>query len=339
MSVLLYKGSIEKIRAGAPLRRILFNLALLSSFSLCFASCSSGSSGYISTSATFPNVGDLIVGAPVQFDDIDVGHVSAIELVGNDALVKMSIRKSSHIPANVMAELVRTTVLGQKIIALVPVSNFSYTQALLSNGVRIEKTKVVPGIQQFLQAGAGVFGAINTQELAQIVATGAQGFGGQGSTLHQLLDSFENVANGYAGQTGSIQQLVNGMDQLSVTLAPNSLSDAQALSNFSDTTAVLAKESNDFNTLIQSLNDLSVQGKSILGNYSADINTQLQELYSLSSILASKQYELGDIIANLPKYETDISSVVKDRYLQLVSTLILCGVPGGGSSSHGASSC
>ena len=311
----------------------------LSSAGAMLSACGGDSPSSISTTAYFTNTASLVTGAPVQFADISVGRVTSISLHGAEARVTMSISRSAHIPANVVAELRRTTLLGQRVVELVAAGGAGKGQLLGNNSI-IKRSTVLPGIQQFLQSGAQLFGAINTQELSQLVATGAQGLGGQGAALHQMLDNFASITKGYATQTGTIASLVDNMDKLSAQLAPSSQANAEAVSNLATTTGILARESNRFNGLLQSLQNLAIQGRSILQSYTPQIDVQLKGLYALSQTLSAKQRQIAQIISTLPSYESGLSSAVRKRYLQIIDAIILCGVPGGGSSSTSSvSSC
>ena len=65
---------------------------------------------------------------------------------------------------------------------------------------------MVPDVEQFVSAGAQVFGAVSTSDLANIVAAGGQGFEGQAASLRQLLNALSSVTAGYAGHTPDIQR-------------------------------------------------------------------------------------------------------------------------------------
>ncbi|MHB8262387.1 MAG: MlaD family protein [Acidimicrobiales bacterium] len=331
------------VTAGGRRARMPYPLSLSAAALVLMGSvlsaCGGDPAGAISTSALFSNTSDLVSGAPVQFADITVGRVTSITLHDSEARVSMSVNRSARVPADVTAELRRTTLLGQRIVELVQPEARSAVP-LLANGAVISQARVVPGIQQLLESGAQVFGAINTQELSQLVATGAQGLGGQGATLHRLLSNFADVAHGYATQTGTISSLVGNMDRLSSALAPSAQGNAQAISNLAATTGILAREANQFNGLLQSLQDLAVQGRGILQSYTPQIDTQIKALYALSQTLSANQRQIAGIISYLPTYEKALSSVVRNRYLQIIDAIIICGVPGGGASSTSSvSSC
>ncbi|HEY1988849.1 MAG TPA: MCE family protein [Acidimicrobiales bacterium] len=291
----------------------------------------------LTTSATFADVGDLSNGASVQMASIPVGHVISISLVGDQAKVGMVLNQSADVPQNLSAQLRRTSLLGEQYVDLIP--NPSNPGGPMRTGEVIGDTSVQPGIAQLLSAGATVIGGINSTQLADLVANSAQGFGGQGNNLRSLLDSLSTVIHGYAGRTSTIQSLITNADQLSATLAPEAVQNAQAISTLSQTTGVLANQSDRLVNLLQSLNDLSTQSSSILSSYTPEINDQLTGLAATVSSLQATENDLGSFLQFLPGHNTALQEVTRDNQVQILTDLIICGLPDGGSSSNPAFTC
>jgi phospholipid/cholesterol/gamma-HCH transport system substrate-binding protein len=300
-----------------------------------FAGCSGSSSTPQRTAtATFSDVGDLSNGAQVQLADVPIGSVTSIALVGDKAKVTMSLSGTARIPANVTAALDRTTILGDQFINIeVPKNEVGSAGAnvpQLINGALIQHTTIVPDVEQLVAAGSQVFGAVSTTQLEQIIAAGGQGFAGQAASLKSLINDFSAVTAGYAQHTSQITAAVNGINQLTSTLAPTSATNAAALTTLSQTVAILAQQSSQFETLLQSVDNLSVQGRGILETYYPQIVTQLQTLQAVSSQLSQNQGDLAGILNELPANNAALPSSVRGGYLQLYENLIVCGLPGGG---------
>ena len=299
----------------------------------CLAGCSS-SNGTISASAVFSDVSDLVAGAPVQFADITVGQVRSITLDGDRAEVVLSINKDADVPADVTAELQQTTILGEHYVALVPPATGTATP--LTNGARITRTEVVPGIEQLVSSGSEVFGAVNAAQLAQIIDNGAQGFGGQSAQLRQLLNEFGTVLQGYASRSSEIKTLVANIDQFSATLAPAAGSDAQAITNLAQTSQILAQQAGRFVSLVQSLNALAVQGRSILDTGVTQTEDQINALSAVAHQLAAHQQDLAKLLLYLPGANETLASVTVNNFAQVLDDIIVCGIPGGGSDDANA---
>jgi phospholipid/cholesterol/gamma-HCH transport system substrate-binding protein len=294
--------------------------------------CVGGAPGTVNARATFSDVSDLAVGAPVQMADITVGNVKAIDLsgTGNAATVTMTIQRSAKVPSHVTAELRQTTILGEHFIDLVPGSTSGPS---LTDGAVLTKTEVVPGIQQLVSSGAQVFGAVNAAQVAQIVDNGAQGFGGQAGALRQLLDDFGTVIQGYSSRSGEIQSIVNQVDALSSSLAPSAQANAQAITNLAQTTSILAQQSNQFVALLQSLDNLAAQGHSILQTGLSQTEDQINALAAVAQQLAIHQQDLATALEELPAHNVATSAFTVNNYLQVLDDVIVCGIPGAGSST------
>lgn len=313
--------------------------ALVAASALGLSGCVvGGGPATIHTTALFSNVKDLTTGAPVQLADITVGDVSAIHLDGDRAKVTLAIRRSAHVPADVEAQLKRTTILGQHYVALV-VPSGAHTTAALADGSVIHHTEVVGGIQQFVQSGATVFGAVSAAQLARLIDNSAQGFAGQGANIHQLLDDFGTVLQGYASRDGEITHLISQMDQFSSTLAPSAQADAQSVSNLAQTTTVLAQQSNQFVTLLQALDHVAAQGHSLLAHGLPQTEDQIRALSAVAHELASHQQALATILKELPLHNAMTSGATVNDYIQVLDDIIVCGVPGGGAGTSPSDTC
>jgi phospholipid/cholesterol/gamma-HCH transport system substrate-binding protein len=324
--------------------RRLAAVPVLAALVLALAGCSlSGGGGQRTATAVFTDVGDLANGAQVQMADVPVGSVRSIALDGKQAKVTLAFDNGVRIPADVSASINRTTILGDQFVQLtVPKSETGPTAAStpqLANGARIARTSLVPDVEQFIAAGSQVFGAISTTQLEQIIEAGGEGFTGQEASLKAFLADLSTVATGYAQHTGDITQAVNGLNSLTASLAPSSGATATALSNLSQTVAILAKNSSQFETLLQSLDNVSSQGRSILENYYPQIVTQLQTLQAVSSQLAQHQSDLAGLLSQIPAADNALPQAVRNGYVQLYENIIVCGVPGLGEDSSPAFTC
>lgn len=311
-------------------------LAGVAALAVGLSGCTIGSAARIDTSAVFSDVGTLTAGAQVKLADVPVGSVTGVSLDGARAKVTMSIQPSADVPANVTAKLERSSILGQRYIALaLP----AHPRGRLRDGTPIARTAVVPTVEQVIGSGAEVFGAISTSDLAAIVTAGGQGLSGEAASLKEFLNDLSTVTAGYASHTAQIATVVDSLDQLGTTLASTAGADAQAITNLSQTAAVLAQESSQFETLLQSLDDLSRQGTTLLSNNLPQITEQLDALHAVAGQLATHQQDLAELLEYLPAHDATMSQSTRNDFLQILNNLIVCGIPEGGSGSTAATSC
>jgi phospholipid/cholesterol/gamma-HCH transport system substrate-binding protein len=298
------------------------------------ASCGGSASPQRTASAVFSDVGDLANGAQVQLAEVPIGSVTAIALDGDKAKVTMELSKDARIPANATAALDQTTILGDQFIDIeVPKDEAGSAGShvpQLPDGGELAHTAVVPNLEQLVQSGAQVFGAVSTTELEQIIAAGGQGFTGQEAALKAFLSALSSVTAGYAQHTSEFTTAIDSLQQLTSSLAPSSGATATALTTLSKTVAILAAQSSKFETLLQAVNGLSVQGRQILETYYPQIVTQLQTFQAVASQLSQNQADLAGILQELPLNDTALPSSVRAGYLQLYENIIVCGLLDGG---------
>ena len=327
------------------LRRLVVAPAVVLAVAAGLTGCSMSSGPPARTAtAVFNDIGDLAGGAQVQLADVPVGSVSNIALAGDKARVTLTFNNGVRIPADVSASIARTTILGDQFVQLtVPKSQIGAgagTAPQLANGATIAHTTTVADVEQFIAAGSEVFGAISTTELEQIIEAGGEGFTGQAASLKSFLTNLTNVVNVYAQHTSDITAAVNGLNQLTSTLAPQTGTTTKALDNLAQTAQVLAQNSQQFETLLQSIDNLSSQGRSILETYYPQIVTQLQTLQAVSSQLAQHQSDLAGLLSEIPVADTELPNAVRNGYVQLYENIIVCGIPGlGQNNSQPAFTC
>jgi len=294
---------------------------------------------YVTT--TFSNVSDLTTGAPVQLADLPVGQVSSIKLgKGYEATVTLAIRASAHVPSDVTAVLRRATLLGQRVVVLsVPAGASNHrSDPPLRNGQAIPG-RVDPGIQTLLTKGAAVLGAIDANDVAEIIHAGAQGFGQDSQELRSMLDELANVGKGYASQKSQITSLVKNLDSLSNALAPQASSNAQAISNLERTTKVLSSSANQLLSLLKSLDNVAVQSDSLLSVYFPEITGNLQALSEVAQVLSHHQEALAELLHWIEPYDEAVSHVTHDNFVQVLDDLVLCGVPLAGGTNTPSGTC
>jgi phospholipid/cholesterol/gamma-HCH transport system substrate-binding protein len=303
------------------------------------SSCSSSGSDMVSASATFPDIEATTSGTPVEMADVIIGSVTSTTVQGGQARLGLRVKRSAHVPADVTAQITQDSLLGQNIVQLVP-NTKDLKASLLTDGGTITKTQDVPGLEQLIKSGTDVFAGLSANQLATLIHEGAQAFGGQGPTLHRLIDDLTNVTAGYAGQTQTIQTLVNNLDQFSSIAAPAAQSQVQAIANLSQTTRVLNDQANHFADLLSSLSNLSVQSLGILNTYLPQINRQFSALSSVTQAVANRQFDLGQLLVYASQHNINVSGGIKNNFGQVLNDLIVCGVPGGGEQPNDpASSC
>jgi phospholipid/cholesterol/gamma-HCH transport system substrate-binding protein len=299
--------------------------------SLGLSACSGGGDDSIHATATFDDVADLAVGAPVMMDDLKVGSVSSIRLdrTGRRATVRFAVERSADVPADVVARVRRTSPLGEKFIDLHPRTTDPKAPAL-ADGTVIHRTEVVSDLEQMIGSGTATFTALSASQLAVLLDEGQRAFGGKGPALNQILSRLSTVAHGYAGRTDQIGSIIDDLDQLAGDLAPNTDANGQALGNLKDTLAILDRNDHRFFELVRSLDRLADDGNRILDEHLDDISNQIRGLRDVSDAISDEQASLAQLLINLYRHNETVPMSVRNNFVNVLLDVVLCGVPGGG---------
>lgn len=307
-------------------------VALAATAALLGSSCGLlGPDGTVTAYATFDDVADLADGAPVHFADVRVGSVTGIELdrTGTRARLTMEVDRAAHVPATVEARLRRTTPLGEKFVELRPAAGLDEADDLVS-GTVIERTEVVPDVEQLVASGTDLFAALTASEIAVLLDEGAAAFGGKGPQLRELLGDLETITGGLATRTETIERLVASIDELAAATGPAAEANATSIQHLAETTRILDEQDDRLFDLLRSLDRLATEGRSILDEHMDEMSTQIDGLRSVTSAIASEQQALGDLLEYTPEHNEALATGVKDDFVQVLNDFIFCGLPGGG---------
>ncbi|HEX2032137.1 MAG TPA: MlaD family protein [Actinomycetota bacterium] len=137
-------------------------------------------------SAVLPRAGQLMrVGADVQENGVVIGTVTAMRLRGRQVELVLELQPRYRVPASARAVIELKTLLGDKFVDL----RFDeYAPPFLEDGDRIQGD-VGPELEDVLQVGVDVFGAIEADDLATIVGELARGARGHGDDVARGLET------------------------------------------------------------------------------------------------------------------------------------------------------
>lgn len=254
------------------------------------------SDGY-RVSAEFADVVDVVPRTLVMANDVPVGQVESVERDGWDALVTMTIRKDIVLPADAVAEVRQTSLLGEKYISLTPPSGSTVASAgRLEGGARIplDRTGRNPEVEEVLGAlsfllsngGVGQLKTIST-ELNKMMEN-------RTSNLRDVLGQLRTLVTSLNQHRGSIIEAMTQVDNLTRTLNAEKGTIATAIDSFGPAIKVLHQQHRDLMTMLTSLDRLGTVATRVIDTSGADMVSALKHLQPTLTKLA----DAGD---SLPK--------------------------------------
>lgn len=272
--------------------------------------------------ATFDDVGDLVVGHSVQIADVRIGSVTDIELTDDyRAMVTMSLKNDVFIPSDSTAVLRTTSLLGEKFIELRPADPDDPTAGEdIVDGAHIAQTSEAPELEFVADRAVTLLGSVVTDDLVTINETASEGFGRRGPELRSLVEHLSTVSGTLADQTGDLVRIIDALDGATTTLAANSGSIDELLVTLSETSVVLAENRDEAIDAIEALTRLArVQNDAVFGPYIEQVNTQIRQLDAILSEVASDQDKLATLLYWLAQYTVKLPAAVPNDFAQVAA--------------------
>lgn len=304
------------------LKRAAFALGVLAAAFL-LSSCADNT---LSLSANFDDVGDLAVGAPVTMADIQIGKVSSIKLAEDEAVVTMEIEEDARVPVGASARVRRTSVLGERIVDIVLPEGIDSSSAVLADGDHIADTTTRTDLEDLVEEGSDVLGAISAGQLAVMIEEGAKGFGGRGTQLGNLLSNYKDIVGAYNKSSEDIVSLIRNLKGFNDTLAKDADAHALSIRNTAKSLNVLQEESLRLEDAIVSLGRLARGGRSILTAHVDEMDRFFQQSRVILGVLAEEQAAIADFLYWSPGHNYNTQAVEYDEFNQVIQDFVICGL-------------
>lgn len=292
---------------------------------LMFTGCSSGDEGKI-VRARFDDVGDVFPLAPVMYADISVGKVTDISLSGTQALVTMELEEDSDVPANVIARVRRTSVLGERIIDLAVPEDEQPSAAALEDGDEIGETETRADLENLVVEGNDVLGLIGASQIATMINEGARGFGGNGEALGQILVNFRDITGTLDENTDTIKSLIRNIDDFNKVVATRADAHQRAVVNTARALRVLDEESLKLTEAISSLARLATGTRSLLNSHVDEMDRFFKQARTIIGALQNQQSSIVQLLRFAPRHNRNTQLVEYIDFNQVIQDFVICGV-------------
>ena len=277
----------------------------------------------VTVRATFADTGDLQPRGSVQVADVRVGTITGIRLT-KDFLSEVTMRldPSAKVPRDSQPVLRTTSLLGERFVELRPRGPDPAAGPHLAAGDDLGVGEEAPELEFLAQEAVTVLGGIVATDLATIVQTGAEGFGGRGAELRTLLTDLATVSGTLAARTAEIGRIIDGLDRATQTLATGKDELATLLDNLSVTTQVLADNQQRAIDALAALTRVSQTGDDLIRRYRSDVDRQLRQVNAVLGQVAESQVEVARLIDFLRRFVTGAPKTIPRDFAQIYQWLV-----------------
>jgi phospholipid/cholesterol/gamma-HCH transport system substrate-binding protein len=327
------------------MRRILLRGSVLAAGSVLMAGCSFGGlnslplpgtaghgSGAFDVTVELPDVATLPQNSPVMVDDVTVGSVAGVDAAQRAdgtfyAAVKLALDKNVVLPANTIAKVSQTSLLGSLHIELAPPSDKPAT-GRLANGSRIPESNTgrFPTTEEVFSALGVVVNKGNVGALEEITEETYQAVAGRQSQFVDLVPRLAELTAGLNRQVNDIIDATEGLNRFSAALARDKDNLGRALDTLPDALRVLNKNRDHIVEAFAALKKLATVTSHVLSQTKVDFAEDLKGLYSVAKALNDNRKEFVtslQLLLTFPFPNFGIKQAVRGDYLNVFTTFDL----------------
>ncbi|MEU5840911.1 MCE family protein [Rhodococcus sp. NPDC047139] len=274
-----------------------------------------------------PNVTTLTQNSPVRIDDVTVGSIAGIELEGWHALVTVSLDEDVVVPANSLARIGQTSLLGSQHLELVPPVD-EPPQGRLEEGdvIPLERSGAYPTTEQTLSSLSVVLNGGGLAQINDITRELNAALVGRESSIRNLLPRLDELVSTLDTQRGDIITALEGMNRLAATVDDQNATLVRALEELPPALEVLADQRSNFTAAMSSLGELSTVASRIVESSNDDLKANLQGLAPTLRALADSGDALTEVLGVLLTYpfpQAGINNIIRGDYANLAMTIDL----------------
>jgi phospholipid/cholesterol/gamma-HCH transport system substrate-binding protein len=280
----------------------------------------------INVKMVFDNVLDLVPQSECRVNDVPVGMVTKIDLVDWKAVVTCRLRRTTDLPANAVAAISQTSLLGEKYVAL-SAPQGQAPQGRLASGAEIplDRTSRSTEVEEVLSAMSMLVTGGGLEQVSTINHELNAALQGHTVQLRDVLNQLNTFVGTLDRQKGQIVTTIDKVDKLAATLAAHNKTIADTIDSTGPAVKVLASQRKDLTKLLVNMDKLGTVATSIINRSQADTVANLKSLQTVLENTNKASNVIPKILGGLftfPFPQT-VSQAIKGDYGNLFVSLDL----------------
>ncbi|MFF8229766.1 MCE family protein [Streptomyces caelestis] len=295
----------------------------------------------------FRDVLDLVPQSAVKVNNVTVGAVEKVELEGWHARVRLRVADSVKLPANAVAGLRQTSMLGEKYVALSrPLEGTPAGRLRDGDVIPLSRSGRNPEIEEVLSALSALLNGGGVAQLKTITTELNKALEGRENRVKSLLKELDTFIGGLDDQRQDIVRALKAVDRLAKRLGKEKTTIAEAVDTMPPALKVLADQRRDLTRMLTALSRLGTTGTKVINASHDDTVANLRQLRPILRQLNKAGSDLPNSLELLTTYPfpRNVVDAIKGDYVNLHVTadLDLAGIygnltdePGGGGDTRG----
>jgi phospholipid/cholesterol/gamma-HCH transport system substrate-binding protein len=283
----------------------------------------------------FADVLDLVPQSSVKVNDVTVGKVESVTLVGWQARAQVVVNGDVTLPANAHAQIRQTSLLGEKFVSLsyppagevsdpVPLSKAPHDGYAYPH-IGIGRTGATPELEAVLGALSLLLNGGGLEQIKTITHELNEALSGHAGDIRSLLSQASILTTSLNTQKDRILRAIDSLDALARRLNSQRQVLAGALDTMPQAVKILADEKTQFVTLLRSLDKLSTVAVKVIDASQDNFISALTSLDPVMTQLTLAGEALPkslELLATYPFPRTSVNGV-KGDYTNLYMTVDL----------------
>ncbi len=275
------------------------------------------------------NVSTLESNSPVLMNDVVIGSVGKMDVQDWHANVEISVKPDVVVPANVVASVGQTSLLGSMHLALNPPLG-EKPQGKLAPGTTIglNESSTYPTTEQTLSSLSVVVNAGGLGQIGDIVHTFNQALSGREEDWRNLFTRLDEFIGTLDQQRQNLVATIDGLNRVASTFAGRRDAINDALQRIPRALEVLDRERPQLTTALTKLGTFSDTANRLVNDTQADLVNNLKNLQPTIQALADVGPEFDAAIAYgtvFPYGQNLIDRAVRGDFINLFATVDISG--------------
>ncbi|MGH3824272.1 MAG: MCE family protein [Pseudonocardiaceae bacterium] len=276
--------------------------------------------------AEFSDVLELVPQSLVKVNDVSVGAVREIKLAPDTwhAMVTLEVNRTVELPANAVARVRTTSLLGEKFVELAA-PTAEPPRGRLADGalIPLPRTSRATDVEEVLGALSLLLNGGGVDQIRTIASELNAALSGHEPQLRALLTDLNTLVSGLDTRKAEINRALDALNRLSATLVRQRGQIATALEGLPPGLQVLADQRTQLVGTLTALDRLSVVATDTINRSRDDLIADLQLLLPTLAQLAAAGADLPnalELIATYPFTDGTVREAFQGDYSNLYVT-------------------
>ncbi|KUH67422.1 mammalian cell entry protein [Mycolicibacterium novocastrense] len=265
------------------------------------------------------NVGSLEPNSPVLIGDVVVGSIGKMKVTNWTADIEVSVRPDVVVPANAVATVGQTSLLGSMHLALDPPLGQAPSGELEPGStIGVDRSSTYPSTEQTLSSLSVVLNGGGLGQMGDIVREFNAALNGREGQIRDLLVRLNDFVGMLDTQRDDITASIAAMNRMSGTFASERDVISGALQRIPPALDVLVKERPRITEALDRLGRFSDTATGLINDTQDDLVRNLANLEPTLRALADVGPDLGTVLAYAPTFpytQSFIDRAIRGDYM------------------------